>query len=290
MVFDLLQRFRRKQKEYRPLGKKYRSKPVEPWAFMRVKNEIHTIQTCLDSIAPAIKKGVIGYHRLADNEHDDGTIEIIENFCKTHSGFIPYFYDHVVIPPTGIQCSSLDEVPKEVRLDSYYNAVLEQIPENEWMIKIDADHVFDADKLRALFYLPKNDTEVISIGRMNLHYANGELYIMKDFEYVDPGDSWLLKNTNLFFSMEKPDSKSESAYTYEILNLRNLLKRKTRYLIRTDLCNWHFPVMKESRSVSEDKLILFKEYVFTERKLKKWRIDSSMVDENRILHWCKSFR
>lgn len=51
-------------KKYRPLSKKYRENPVEPWAFIRVFNEITTIEECLNSIKPVIKKGVIGYHEL----------------------------------------------------------------------------------------------------------------------------------------------------------------------------------------------------------------------------------
>lgn len=57
---------------------------VEPWAFVRVKNEIKTIDACLKSILPAIKKGVIGY-----NDCDDGTEEYILEFCKQNPGFIP---------------------------------------------------------------------------------------------------------------------------------------------------------------------------------------------------------
>ena len=72
-----------KRKEFR---KKYKNKriyldkienyknnnSVEPWAFIRVKNEIKTIEASLNSILPVIKKGVIGY-----NECTDGTEELL---------------------------------------------------------------------------------------------------------------------------------------------------------------------------------------------------------------------
>lgn len=67
---------------YRKLGKRYRDVPVEPWAFIRVKNEIKTIDACLESILPVIKKGVIGYHLLPEGEVDDGTEKYILDFCK----------------------------------------------------------------------------------------------------------------------------------------------------------------------------------------------------------------
>lgn len=59
-------------KDIKELGK-----PIEPWAFIRAKNEIRTIEASLNSILPAIKKGVIGYH-----DCDDGTEEFILEFCK----------------------------------------------------------------------------------------------------------------------------------------------------------------------------------------------------------------
>ena len=69
--------------------------PIEPWAFIRVKNEIITIDSCLKSILPAIKKGVIGY-----NDCDDGTEEYILEFCKQNPGFIPVKYPYSVYPPS----------------------------------------------------------------------------------------------------------------------------------------------------------------------------------------------
>ncbi|MEH1738767.1 hypothetical protein V6948_01065 [Fusobacterium varium] len=51
--------------------------PVESWAFIKVRNEIGTIDSCLKSILPVIKKGVIGY-----KDCDDGTEEYILEFCK----------------------------------------------------------------------------------------------------------------------------------------------------------------------------------------------------------------
>lgn len=61
---------------YKKIDKKYRKVPVEPWAFIRVKNENETIEQCLNSILPVIRKGVIGYQKLSKNEADSG-------FCKS---------------------------------------------------------------------------------------------------------------------------------------------------------------------------------------------------------------
>ncbi len=52
-----LRELKRRYKNYRRLNKKYRITPIEPWAFIRIKNEISTVQSCLESIIPVIKKG-----------------------------------------------------------------------------------------------------------------------------------------------------------------------------------------------------------------------------------------
>ena len=50
---------------------------VEPWAFIRVKDERKTLLASLNSILPAIKKGVIAY-----NDCTDGSDVIIKDFCE----------------------------------------------------------------------------------------------------------------------------------------------------------------------------------------------------------------
>lgn len=109
---------------------------------MRVKNEARTLRASLDSILPAIQRGVI------DNDCDDGSEEIILEFCKSYPSFIPIKY------PYNVQIHN----PKseENKLYNYCNFVLSFIPKGEWFIKIDVDHLYDAKKLYKSFYLPRN--------------------------------------------------------------------------------------------------------------------------------------
>ncbi|EAH8789004.1 acylneuraminate cytidylyltransferase, partial [Campylobacter jejuni] len=58
--------------------------PLNPWAYIRVKNEALTLRASLESILPAIQRGVIGY-----NDCTDGSEEIILEFCKQYPSFIP---------------------------------------------------------------------------------------------------------------------------------------------------------------------------------------------------------
>ncbi|MDY2802123.1 MAG: hypothetical protein SOV59_12775 [Fusobacterium mortiferum] len=42
-IWKKINRLKRRLRKYRNINKKYRENPVEPWAFIRVKNEIKTV-------------------------------------------------------------------------------------------------------------------------------------------------------------------------------------------------------------------------------------------------------
>lgn len=60
---------------------------IEPYAFIRAHNEISTVKTCMESIQPVIKKGVIGIHPSIDGSPDDGTHDFLANFCRENPGY-----------------------------------------------------------------------------------------------------------------------------------------------------------------------------------------------------------
>lgn len=283
-------RFKRRNKYKRSLYKRYRDKPVEPYAFIRVKNEIKTVQACLESILPHISKGVIGYHRLMDGEIDDGTEKYIIEFCKKNTGFKLFKYDYVVYPPHHDKYRELKELPKESRLDSYYNAVLSQIPKDEWLIKIDCDHIFDKEKLKKIFYLPQNDEDIIKISRMNLHYENKQLYVLRNNPICDPGDCWLIKNKDIYFGYDSGMNEKGTFFFYEQLKFKGEEKR-IKY--KTQLFNWHFPMVKNSRRynyIDEKDLIKFSEFSFSYYQKAFFGIESDMLDEERILRLCEKIK
>lgn len=86
----------------RPIGKKKRNVPVEPYAFIRVKNEAVTLEACLNSIKDVIKKGVIAHHKLSPGEKDDGTVEIIKKFIAENPGYKEAYYPYELIPPNSL--------------------------------------------------------------------------------------------------------------------------------------------------------------------------------------------
>ena len=249
--------------------------PIEPWAFIRVRNEIVTIDSCLKSILPAIKKGVIGY-----NDCDDGSEEYILEFCRQNPGFIPVKYPYSV----NIAYDKM-EVDEKNTITGYTNYVLSFIPQEEWIIKIDCDHVFNSEKLKQLFYIPKKDNDCIILSRVNLHYdiEKEKLFTLKGDEFSEANDFVMLKNKNLKFQMKKMKSKKQNKTLYlEYLDVT----QKNR--IYTELVNYHFPLVKNWRKVEQKvELLEFNEY----KKIAPigLKIDEKMLDENKIINICKKF-
>ncbi len=270
--------------------------PIEPWAFIRVRNEIVTIDSCLKSILPAIKKGVIGY-----NDCDDGTEEYIIEFCKQNPGFIPAKYDYKVRPAFNNQKINYQEIKNgEKNLADYYNYVLSFIPENEWLIKIDCDHIFDAEKLKKIFYLPKKNNDIVILSRLDLHYDGKELYVIGEKPLIESKDNWIVKNKNLNFKLVSYETiknskefiiECESLYkNNEMIN--SSISEKQYNFIYTELVNWHFPLVKKWRTNLKDynqnsKLIKFIEY--KKNAPINTKINENMLDEKRILEVCKRF-
>ncbi|EJL3205894.1 hypothetical protein NME27_001923, partial [Campylobacter jejuni] len=166
--------------------------PLNPWAYIRVKNEALTLKASLKSILPAIQRGIIGY-----NDCNDGSEEIILEFCKQYPSFIPVKY------PYEVQIENPQS--EENKLYSYYNYVASFIPQGEWLIKIDVDHIYDAKRLYKSFYIPKKDYDILCYSRIDFYYKDddrAEVFIVK-YKSINnilnnkSNDQWLIKNNHL---------------------------------------------------------------------------------------------
>lgn len=255
---------------------KEKENPIEPWAFIRVKNEIRTIEASLNSILPVIKKGVIGY-----NDCTDGSEEFILEFCKRNKGFIACKYPYEVYPPSHEAYKKEGE--EERKLAAYYNWVLSKIPKNEWIIKIDCDHIYDTKKLKKVLSIPQSSNDCVILSRLNLHYLNGKLYTFKnEKELIESKDHWIINNHDLHF-VNYSGFTSEGKYlACETLDIKN------RNLIVTDLINWHFPAIKKQREMNDlERLNPFSEYL---KKYPRYKITEDMLDEKRIIKKLKVIR
>lgn len=251
------------------------AKKVNPYAFIRVHNEIHTVKASLTSIEGILTRGVIGYHDCTD-----GTEEYILSFCQRNPGFIPFKYNKPVWPPGDSRYFESPLPTPYGGLENYYNAVFEKIPNNEWFIKIDCDQVYDRELLREVLRVPRSEKDVIFLPRVNLHYVNGRLYVYKREPVSAVRDHWLaFKTPKLCFKLDKGVEISGKRYAWEILRF----PRSCRY-IDVEVTHWHFPFMKAYRqiSVNSDELVPFEE---AEELLKPYAhiLPAKMIDKEYIL-------
>ena len=217
------------------LNDKQNKEYIEPWAFIRVSNEIKTLETSLKSIVPTFKKGVIGY-----NDCTDGSEEVILSFCKNNPGFIPFKYTYNVRPPkTG---KEIINFPYEESLAGYYNKVLEFIPKGEWFMKIDVDHFYFQDILKHSFSLPKSKHDIVIYSRLELVRMGNDIRV---YGYIRPGDQWLIFNENVHFE-NKIDIKN-NIYCETIIYPKKFAK------IRPECSNIHFPLEKNRRKITQEE-------------------------------------
>lgn len=234
--------------------------PRNPWAYIRVRNEAHTLRASLYSILPAIQRGVIGY-----NDCDDGSEEIILEFCEAFPSFIAVKYPYSV--------DIYEPKAEENKLYMYYNYVLSVIPEGEWLVKIDVDHLYLPDKLYKSFYAVQHIWDMVLHSRINFLVRENRIEIQKDFNGVYEGDHWLVNNFCLRFK--------------EFGHIEQLVPHTSR-LIRTELPSYHFPYKKESRSNKADELewLPIEQWYSSEIGI---RIDPAMLDSTLILELCRDF-
>ncbi|WP_065237435.1 hypothetical protein [Gallibacterium genomosp. 3] len=255
--------------------------PVNPYAFIRVHNEIHTVKASLTSIEGVLTRGVIGYHDCTD-----GTEEFILEFCSRNKGFIPHKYEYSVWPPDDNNYfDSFENSNPENRLDSYYNSVLDKIPNYEWLIKIDCDQIYDKELLRATLRMPLNERECIFLPRINMHYLNNKLYILRNSPLSIHRDHWLVyKTPKLHFIMSRGINNVGKRYAWELLELPHL------NWIDTEVMHWHFPLMKvrrEELGINMNSLILLEN---SHELLEPYRqlLLPNMINPDYILNTLKS--
>lgn len=233
-MFNLRRKVRSLWNKNSILGNVYHPQsPLNPWAFIRVCNEKETLKQSLQSIVGAISRGVIVY-----NECTDGSEKIIKDFCSKHQGFKPIPYPYQV---SSCKCSRIEFETKRTLAD-YYNFALSFIPQGEWIVKIDADQIYDAQKLKESFSLVTSTQDIIFYFRINLHLFKDGIYIEKERPISDPKDHWLLCNQDLFFINDIQDEDNSEINYWELLQIPY-----DYFGIDATLNTWHFPYLKESR-------------------------------------------
>ena len=124
------------------------------------------------------------------------------------------------------------------------------------------------------------------ISRLDILVKGNQIYVDKYIHdwaqdnFLNKGlDHWLIYNDNLKFEVWYPDEDTKQLF-YEALTWKN----RRRY-IYTELNNFHFPYIKQSRADANNERI---KSAFTLDEIKQsslvsTRIDPAMLDKDKIL-------
>lgn len=165
----------------------------------------------------------------------------------------------------------------------HYNHTFSFIPKNEWFIKIDADQIYVANKLKELFLLPKSFKDMVILPRVQLQSDGRNLFFDSNRPFNFSSDHWLMYNDgNLSFCPSK-------THNFEILQ-----GAENRRIILGEITNWHFQgnKAKHYRNFSIPT-ISYTEFMMTfdgipydttlNKKYSKIYLDSKMLDYDWIM-------
>lgn len=168
-------------------------------AYLRVKDEIQTIEASLNSIDGVFDKIVI----IHSNEKDDGSVAFMNAWCEKRDYCEIHEYPHKVVPSHQYKGS----VPHENTLAAYNNFGLQFFEPEEWVVKIDADQVYLREPLKEIVSFLKqkeNDNKQFGLIGYNTFSWNNHLVKWRAVMInARGGDSYVVqrKNINKFISL-----------------------------------------------------------------------------------------
>ena len=146
-------------------------------AFLRVKDEIKTIEACLNSIDGVFDRIVI----IHSNEKDDGSVAFMNEWCSKRKECEIHEYPFAVVPSHD-QRYVQKTVPYENTLAAYYNFGLQLFEPEEWVVKIDGDQVYVKKNLMQFVQKVRqsvNDDDIYLMKGYNSLVWNGKLVLVK---------------------------------------------------------------------------------------------------------------
>lgn len=173
--------------------------PEKVSAFVRVKNEINTIEACLNSIENVFDRIVIIYV----DEPDDGSVAVVKKWCNARETCFHYAYPYSVIPSHHEKYQMGFDYKNS--LAAYTNFGVEKFEPEEWVVKIDADQIYLTDELKEIVktikrnhHHQKNVTEGYALTGYNTFEWKG--YFVQYGKVLfngTGGDSFAVKRKNM---------------------------------------------------------------------------------------------
>ncbi len=170
-------------------------------AYLRVKDEINTIEATLNSIDGLFDHIVI----IHSNEPDDGSVAFMKKWCRQRIYCEIHEYPYAVIPAYDIRYRNGEASPRN-RLSAYYNFGLQFFEPTEWIVKIDADQVYIRSQLKkTIEYIRTESKDSYKYGIMgyNTYLHNGRL-VKNASQPINGGwDSFIVQRKDIIGFIQK---------------------------------------------------------------------------------------
>jgi Beta-1,4-N-acetylgalactosaminyltransferase (CgtA) len=112
--------------------------------WLRIRNEIKTLEKCLKSI-----ENIFDYVVITHNNCTDGSDIFLEDYIKNKNNYFLYKYEYDVIPICDKRYK--EKFKYENSLAALYNFALSKVKcDNDYLFKIDGDTIYDSNKLKEL--------------------------------------------------------------------------------------------------------------------------------------------
>ncbi|RIY31529.1 hypothetical protein CJP74_07140 [Psittacicella melopsittaci] len=196
------------------------------YALIRFSNEVVTLKQSLNSLLPAVTKGVLITHPTADGLQDDGSLQVAAEFVQQNPGFSLVIYPHPVYHENHPIYQEQEKIKRENYLDTFTNFGIEALKSlaekngdtDPWVFKADADQIYDASLLSEQFEqilaVPSNHIKVNYFVKLDLHYApeTDTLYYLRT---KIRSTNFLVKAKYLHTGMVIEEDKAKEVYFFE---------------------------------------------------------------------------
>ncbi len=171
-------------------------------AYLRVKDEIKTIEATLNSIDGLFDHVVI----IHSNEPDDGSVAVMNNWCAKRPECEIHTYPHAVIAGRDARYRA-GTVPYENTLAAYYIFGLQFFAPEEWVVKIDGDQIYIREQLqKTVQYIRENggDKKRYGLRGFNTYVFKNKLVKYGLGQHNGGKDSFIVKRKYIdFFKQTK---------------------------------------------------------------------------------------
>lgn len=179
--------------------------------WLRVRDEIETIDKCLKSV-----ENIFDYFVITHNDCTDGTDLFLKEYVKNKQNYFLYHYEYNVLI-MGDERYKKKEYKYENSLAALYNFALSKVEkDDDYVFKIDGDMIYDSKKLNEVVTMirNKNNNDVYSILGYGCAIRNNEILIHSKVPIIGKGCDALCFKKSFVRTFEQKDEWEQIKFNF----------------------------------------------------------------------------